>query len=176
MSIEQIRTRVVGSIWQAIAQSKTDLTALPRDQQDQLVNTIADNVMITMNEILDDAAQPPSVEPALEDEEKVLWEGRPFLSLIEFYIVTDERIKIRKGLLGRDFENFELIRVQDIDYSQGLTERMLGIGDIQIRGHDASDPEIMLRNIPKPEEVYEILRKGWLAARKRHGLQFREYM
>jgi hypothetical protein len=69
-----------------------------------------------------------------------------------------------------------LIRIQDIDLKQGVGERMLGIGDITIRGHDASEAIVTLRNIPKPEEVYEILRKAWLEARKRHGLQFREYM
>jgi len=31
-------------------------------------------------------------------------------------------------------------------------------------------------HVYSPEEVYEILRRAWLEARKRHGLQFREYM
>ena len=49
-------------------------------------------------------------------------------------------------------------------------------GDIFIKGQDASNPEVILRNVAKPEEVYEVLRKAWLEARKRHGLQFREFM
>jgi hypothetical protein len=73
-------------------------------------------------------------------------------------------------------ENFELIRMQDIDFKQNMGERMLGFGDIYIRGQDPSNPAVVLRNVPKPEEVYEILRRAWLEARKRHGLQFREYM
>ena len=73
-------------------------------------------------------------------------------------------------------ENFELIRIQDIDFKQGINERVFGIGDVRIRGHDASDPEILLRNVGDPEDVYEILRKAWLDARKRHGLEFREFM
>ena len=55
-------------------------------------------------------------------------------------------------------------------------ERVLGIGDVNIRGQDPSNPAIVLRNVPKPEEVYETLRRAWLESRKRHGLQFREYM
>ena len=98
------------------------------------------------------------------------------LALVESYVVTTERIKVVKGLLSRDVENFELIRIQDIDLSQGMGERMLGIGDITIRGQDASKPTLVLRNIPKPEELYETLRRAWLEARKRYGLQFREYM
>jgi hypothetical protein len=50
------------------------------------------------------------------------------------------------------------------------------LGDISIKGQDPSHPEIVLRNVAKPEDVYEILRKAWLEARKRHGLQFREFM
>jgi hypothetical protein len=79
-------------------------------------------------------------------------------------------------MLSRGVENFELIRVQDIDLSQGVSDRLFNVGDITIRGHDTSDSRIVLRNIPKPEEVYEILRRAWLEARKRHGLQFRETM
>ena len=112
----------------------------------------------------------------VEHGEQVLWEGRPFLSLVEYYVLTSERLKIRQGLLGRDIENFELIRIQDIDFKQGVTERIFGIGDITITGQDPSNPKIVLRNVPKPEVVYETLRRAWLEARKRYGLQFREFM
>jgi len=33
-----------------------------------------------------------------------------------------------------------------------------------------------MRNIKDPQEVYETLRKAWLAARKSYGLMFREEM
>jgi hypothetical protein len=66
--------------------------------------------------------------------------------------------------------------MQDIDLSQNVSERVMGIGDITIRGADSSEPSVVLRNIPKPEEVYETMRRAWLDARKKHGLQFREFM
>jgi hypothetical protein len=181
MSIEQMRAAVIASVWQAVAQSGVDLSALPQDQQEKLVTRIADNLLVTVNGILDDVPRPepePAEQAGKEDElsEKIYWQGRPFLSLVESYVLTSERIKIVKGLLGRDVENFELIRVQDIDLKQHVGERMLGIGDITVRGSDQSKPAIVLRNVSKPEEVYEIMRRAWLEARKRHGLQFREYM
>ena len=73
-------------------------------------------------------------------------------------------------------ENIELIRLQDIDVSQNLSERMFNIGDIQIKSADASNASITLRNVAQPQEVYELLRRAWLEARKRYGLQFREQM
>lgn len=129
-----------------------------------------------VNEILDEAVNPDKGKVILEAEEVIVWEGRPFLSLVESYVITSERIKISRGLLGKDYENFELVRVQDIDVSRGLGERVMGLGDIHIKGADPSTPEVTLRNIKDPTQVYELLRKAWLAARKRYGLIFREEM
>jgi hypothetical protein len=183
MAIEQTRAEVISSIWQAIAQSGVDLGAVPRDQQEKLVGKIADNVMVTIDAMLEPAQSPGQAQAAVQaqpteggHEEHVLWQGRPFLSMTESYVITTERIKTVKGLLSRGIENFELVRVQDIDVKQGLNERILGIGDLVIRGQDPSNPEIILRNIPKPDEVYELLRRAWLDARKRYGLQFRDIL
>lgn len=179
MTIENIRAKVTASIWQAIAQSGVDLSAVPHEQQEKLVSKVADNVLVSLDQLLEEVPRPQPVEEEEEvDEhaEQLLWEGRPFLSLVESYRITSERIKIVRGMLSRDIENFELIRIQDIDWTQGVSERMFGVGDIQIKGQDASNPEITLRNVSHPEEVYETLRRAWLEARKRHGLQFREYM
>jgi hypothetical protein len=179
MSIDQIRQQIIASIWQAIAQSGVDISAVPNDQQQKLVGTIADSVMVTVNTMLEEEEDETPKEPkeAVDEYgEQVLWEGRPFLSLLEYYVLTNERLKIRHGMFGRDIENFELVRVQDIDLKQGVTERILGIGDISIRGADPSDPKVVLRNVSKPEVVYETMRRAWLEARKRHGLQFREFM
>ncbi len=177
MSIENTRAHVIASIWQAMAQSDVDLAAVPKEQQTRLVEAIADSLLVTVDNLLE-AARPdsPPAEQALEGDEKIVWTGRPFLSLTESYTVTSERVKVRKGLLGKDIENFELIRVQDLDFSQKLSERMLGIGDLVIRGSDVSHAELTLRNIRDPEQVYELVRRAWLEARKRYGLTFQEEM
>ena len=177
MSIEHTRAEVISSVWKAVAQSGVDLTAVPAGEQEALVAAIADNLMLTIDGLLEEGVEGElDVEQSVSTDEDFIWKGRPFLSLVENYVITSERLKIVSGLVGREVENFELIRIQDLDYKQGMTERIFGIGDITIRGHDASDPKIVLRNVSDPEEVYEILRKAWLEARKRHGLEFREFM
>ena len=171
MEIQQIRAKVKSSIWQAVAQSGVNLASVPAEQQSKLVDSIADTLLETINEVMDDApGAKPRVDALLDGEEQIIWEGRPFLSLVESYVITSERIKTVKGLIGKDIENFELIRVQDVDVSQNLSERIFNIGDITIRGHDPSDPTLELRNIKDPQAVYELLRKAWLAARKKYGL------
>lgn len=176
MAIEHTRAQVIANIWQAIAQSGIDLSSVPQDQQEALVAKIADNIMLGMNLMMDEEESNLAEEIEIGEDEQVLWSGRPFLSMVETYAITTERIKIIKGLFSRDLENYELIRIQDIDLSQGVDERIFNIGDLTIQGHDPSDPTVILRNISDPDQVYEILRRAWLEARKRHGLQFREYM
>jgi hypothetical protein len=181
MSIEQTRATIISNIWKSISQSKIDISSLSPEQQESLVRAIADGMMLTLDDFLDDIdkTEPENKEESKEiddTEEIVIWKGRPLLSLVEHVTITNQRIKIEHGLVGRSVENFELIRIQDIDLKQNMGERMLGIGDIHILGHDPSNPEITLRNLRKPDEVYENLRRAWLDARKKYGLQFREYM
>jgi len=177
MSIEQYRAKVKSGVWQAFAQSGVDLKSIPSEQQNKLADTITDNVLLSVNDILEQAPHPAGVTPVeLEGDEQMIWEGRPFLSLVEFYTITSERVKVVKGLFGKDIENFELIRIQDIDVTQNLSERMLGIGDIKITGADATTPTVTLRDVRDPQDVYEKLRRAWLAARKKYGLIFREDM
>jgi hypothetical protein len=174
MTVDEIRAKMKGTVSQAIAQSGVNLSSIPQPQQQKMVDQITDSVLLATNTILDEIPKPQQARDI--GEEEILWEGHPFLSMVESYILTSERVKIIKGLVSRQVENFELIRIQDIDLKQGMSERMLGIGDITIRGQDPSNPEVVLRNISKPEEVYETMRRAWLEARKRYGLQFREYM
>ncbi len=179
MSIENYKTKVKTSIWKAIAQSSLPINTIPMDQQNKFVDHLTDDLLVVVNDLLEDVSSPLSASKMamdLDEEEKLLWEGRPFLSLVESYTVTNERIKVVKGLIGKDIENFELIRVQDIDIIQNVSERILGLGDIMIKGADQTSPTITLRNIKDPQEVYEMLRKAWLNARKKYGLIFREEM
>ena len=182
MSLPEMRAKVKAGIWQAIAQSGVDTSSLPQANMDRLVGAITEGVLKEMDDFLSQASGQPaavaksSVDDDDDDVEKVLWEGRPFLSLSVHYRITNERVRITEGMLGKDREDIELVRVQDIDMTQGLTERMLGIGDIHIRSHDRSNPDITLNNVSNPTEVHEILRRAVLKARKKYNVSFREEM
>ena len=92
------------------------------------------------------------------------------------YEVTNERVKVVEGLLGKERYDVELVRIQDLDHKQNLTERTLNIGDVFIRSHDPGKPELTLHNISNPAEVHEILRRAMLKARKKYNLSYREEM
>lgn len=177
MSIEQSRAKLTGRIWQAIRQSGVSLDALPREQQERLVDAITAEMLITLDELLDTLDEPaglPATALAGGDEEQVLWEGRPFLSLFLHYTVTNQRIRIRRGLLSRDTDDIELVRLQDVDLTQKLTERMVNIGDITLHSADKSAPTVVLQNVHDPERVHEIIRRAMLEARRRYGVRLRD--
>ncbi|MCB8936885.1 MAG: PH domain-containing protein [Ardenticatenaceae bacterium] len=181
MSIKEAQARIKARVWQSVAQTDLDLSALDKSTLESFVDLVTESALLEIDSELDMAklATPqPEAKEEEEDEfgEEILWQGRPFLSLVMDYTVTNERIKITSGLLGKAHENVELIRIQDIDHSQTFGERVLKIGDITIRSHDPSHPEIVLRNVQDPSSVYEILRRAVLEARKRHNFSYREEM
>ncbi|MEM7111288.1 MAG: PH domain-containing protein [Chloroflexota bacterium] len=187
MSIESSQARIQSKIWQAIAQGDIDLTGLEREQVEGLVNLATEAALIEMNsEIGTMATATKQARPVAQGEkgtsiwddnkEDTLWEGRPFLSLTLHYLITDERIRITEGLLGKTSENIELVRVQDVQYSQTMTERLLNLGDVTITSHHPNQPSIMLKNVENPSHVYEILRRAILNARKKHNFTYREEM
>lgn len=204
MSLPEFEERIRSRIWEAVAKSGADLSALSAEQKEGLVAAISAGVLDEVDQLLDSVAPPvdevtaaftppplspaePAATRAPDDEERdssagadepeeILWEGRPFMSLRVRYQITSERVRVVEGMVGKMREDIELVRVQDIDQTQGVSERMLGVGDIHIQSHDPSSPELVLRNVRKPIEVHEILRRAVLNARKRHRLSYREEM
>ncbi len=179
MTLDQTKTKVVSQIWQSIASSGVSLSSIPKEQLDSLVQAIADGVLVAVDDALADAGV--AVRQGMDTqapatEELILWEGRPFLSLVTFYRITSERVRVQRGLVGRDLEDIELIRIQDLDRSQGIGERIMGIGDIHIKSSDPSHPELTLRNVRDPDQVHETLRRAMLDARKRFRYSVQEEM
>ena len=171
MSAGKTKAELKGNIWKAIAQSGALLNQVSDEDQTKLVDQLTEALYPMM--FSTDTGKSSDED---DEEEKILWQGKPFLSLVESYTITNERIKIVKGFISKDIENFELIRMQDLDVNQSVSDRILGVGDITISGADATSPMIVLRNVSQPHKVYELLRKAWLAARKKYGLVFREEM
>lgn len=180
MNATEAQARVKARVWQAIAQSKHDLKAIPQDQLEAIIDLVTNAALA---EIDDELGQELAVLAAGESEsmttgvdEKILWEGRPFLSLTTHYVITNERLRIFEGLFAKDRLDIELIRIQDYDQKQTLSERMINVGDITISSHDPTTPKIILHNVTDPQTVHEILRRAVLEARKKHKLYFHEEM
>lgn len=177
-----IQSRIATKVWKALAQSGIDVSTMSKQDLDALVELITNTVLVEIDKTLDDSeakdkdASAQFFASAEGDKEKVLWKGRPFLSISEHYVITNQRVRFIKGLLGKQKKDIELVRIQDLSQSQTLRERTLNLGDITIHSHDRSDPILTLNNIRDPEDVHEILRRAVLEARKGINLTFQEEM
>lgn len=186
MTSQEAHARVKARIWQAIAQNNLLVPEMPKEKLEALVSVATEAALLELDSYLEKTVEPtlaaakqtsaPKAKQDDEGDEDILWEGRPFLSISTHYTITSERLRIVEGVLGKEREDIELIRIQDIDIRQAFRERLLNLGDILITGHDATRPKTVLNNIPDPEAVHELLRKAILKARKKHGLVYREVM
>lgn len=59
------------------------------------------------------------------------------------YTITSQRIMRKTGLIGKNVEEIELLRVRDLSVAQSIMDRMLGIGSLTVFSDDASSPQLL---------------------------------
>lgn len=71
------------------------------------------------------------------------------------YVVTSHRIRIRRGLLSRHEKSAAVEKVQNINTSQSLMDRVLGVGavDFDTAGADVNQADFVFRGIASPHEL-----------------------
>ncbi|MBX3014228.1 MAG: PH domain-containing protein [Caldilineaceae bacterium] len=187
MQRDEIRNIVNAEFQRSLAESGTQITALPPNQLQALAGALADSVFAAIAAVEDEetslAPLPhnlvrPTGEPEMTQDvpEQKLWRGRPYLTIGTIYEITSQRIRVIKGVFGNHIDEVELIRVRDTSVKQHLGERMLDVGDITILSNDPSHPELVLNNVKNPLEVRELIRGAVNKEKDRRGLRYREDM
>jgi hypothetical protein len=187
MQRDEIRRLISSEFQRSLAETGTQITALPANQLQALVHAIADSVFAAIAAVEDEeVAMPAAVrsiagangEPAMTENvpEEQLWRGRPYLTIGTVYEITTQRVRVIKGLLGNHIDEVELVRVRDTRVKQHVGERMLDVGDITIISNDPSNPELVLNNVKNPIEVRELIRNAVNKEKDRRGLRYREDM
>lgn len=72
------------------------------------------------------------------------------------YVLTDSRIVIQRGWFNKEKIMMSYNKIQDLDISQSIMERIFNVGDIIIYGAN-DNSETVLYGIPKPKEIEEII-------------------
>jgi uncharacterized membrane protein YdbT with pleckstrin-like domain len=65
--------------------------------------------------------------------------------------LTNRRLILKRGFIRRKTEEISLNRVEEVNLSQSILQRILGSGDIKVTGTGAG--EIALKNIDDPLDV-----------------------
>lgn len=81
------------------------------------------------------------------------------------YVLTNERLKIARGVFNRTIEDIELYRIKDTRLTQTFLQRMVKLGDVELGTSDASSSTVRLASLPDAEAVRDTLR-GLVEARR----------
>ena len=88
------------------------------------------------------------------------------------YTITNRRLNIKRGIFARDIQETRLERVQNVNYSQTVFQRLLQVGDVDF-DTAASDADnlFVFNGVANPQEVVtQVDRATSLGAGGSHGL------
>lgn len=74
------------------------------------------------------------------------------------YELTNQRLKIRTGVINKKMDDMELYRVKDYKLNRPLYLRIFSLGNIHLKTSDRSNPNVKIRAIKGGEELRETIR------------------
>jgi membrane protein YdbS with pleckstrin-like domain len=93
-----------------------------------------------------------------------------YLQLSRHYYLTNQKFTHERGLLWREIDRIEAIDIDDVSFSQGPVERMLGVGSIRIMSSDLSHPKMDLPGIENVRVVASMIDEVRRQERRKRGL------
>ena len=73
-----------------------------------------------------------------------------------YFVVTSHRLIYRQGVVARDGVEIPLERVNNVNFSQSMFERMLGVGDLLVES-GGQDGQQRFSDVAQPEKVQNII-------------------
>jgi uncharacterized membrane protein YdbT with pleckstrin-like domain len=89
------------------------------------------------------------------------------------YLITDQRLRITKGIVRRNVQETRLERVQNVNYQQGVLDRVLRVGHVDFDTAGTDDSEFQFEYVNAPEQVVRAVDEAIHAAgrhTRREGL------
>jgi uncharacterized membrane protein YdbT with pleckstrin-like domain len=82
------------------------------------------------------------------------------------YVVTNQRLRVRRGILSRSEQTARFERVQNVSMSQSLMDRLLQVGAVEFdtAGTDQGDADFRFSGISDPQALVRIVAEGSHAA------------
>ncbi len=69
------------------------------------------------------------------------------------YTITDRRLHIKRGIVSRTIQETRLERVQNVNYQQGVIQRILQIGDVDFDTAAGDDYTFIFAGVAEPADV-----------------------
>jgi uncharacterized membrane protein YdbT with pleckstrin-like domain len=71
------------------------------------------------------------------------------------YTITDRRLNIKVGIIARKVQETRLQRVQNVNYNQGVYERIMQIGNVEFTTAGTDESNFVFAGVAQPEEVVQ---------------------
>lgn len=93
-----------------------------------------------------------------------------YRKLSNFYKLTNQRLIHKEGVLRQTTDRIEVIDMDDVTYVQGIVERMLSVGTIQITSSDRSHPRLDLCGIDDVQRIADLIDDIRRNERRKRGI------
>jgi uncharacterized membrane protein YdbT with pleckstrin-like domain len=93
----------------------------------------------------------------------VVWQIISFLVVMvrlqsTIYTITNQRVMIERGMLSKSLNEIDLRYIDDTQFFQSATGRLLGIGNVTLISSDKAFPTTVLLGIADPRNIRELIR------------------
>ena len=87
------------------------------------------------------------------------------------YTITDRRLNIKRGIVSREIQETRLERVQNVNYSQSVFQRLLQVGDVDFDTAAGDDYNFVFAGVADPGDVvHSVDQATGTSAAGTHGL------
>ena len=90
------------------------------------------------------------------------------------YLLTNQRFVHEKGFLRRVTDRVDVITIDDITFTQGVLERLVGVGTIMLISSDRTHPKLIMPGIENVKEAADIIDNARRSERRRRGLHIEQ--
>lgn len=92
------------------------------------------------------------------------------------YSLSEDRLFCETGFLNLRADEVLLYRVQDLELSMTLGQRIFGVGTVCVHSSDKSMPHLDLKNVKHPREVKELIHQSVEEAKNRRRMRATELL
>lgn len=86
------------------------------------------------------------------------------------YELTNQRFLHQTGILSRQTDRIEVIDIDDVSYTQGLVQRLFGVGRIVLTSSDRTHPKLTMIGIADVQRVASLIDDTRRKERRRRSL------
>ncbi len=92
------------------------------------------------------------------------------------YRLSEDRLFCETGFLNLRADEVLLYRVQDLELTMTLGQRIFGVGTVCVHSSDKSMPHLDLKNVKRPREVKELIHQSVEEAKNRRRMRATELL